>query len=257
MKPEVTIIKVGGDLLDDGPKFNEFIHAFSTLQGRKILVHGGGKGASRLLKNLDIPVKYHEGRRITDEATLEVVIMVYAGQINKKVVASLQSIGVQAIGMAGCDGDLINAHKRVKGKLDFGYAGDIDYVNASLINKLMEIGLVPVICPLTHDGEGQLLNTNADTIASEIAQSLIDHGSVNLHYCFGIKGVLGDINDQSSLVENLDIQLMNSMLEEGSISEGMIPKLSNAFNAKENGVDHVTIGDHLHFIQESGYTEVQ
>ena len=253
---DYRVIKVGGDLLDDPARFQEFMHAFASVEGKKILVHGGGKGASRLLESLNIPVKYHQGRRITDAETLEIVIMVYAGQINKKVVAALQSIGVQAIGMAGCDGDILNAHKRKVGDLDYGFAGDIDYVNASLMVKLMDLGLVPVLCPISHNGEGQLLNTNADTIASEVAQSLTNMGNVKLHYCFGVKGVLTDINDAGSLVKELDEVTMNALKETGQISAGMIPKLYNAFSARKSGVESVTVGDHVHFIKKSGFTHI-
>jgi acetylglutamate kinase len=253
---QYRIVKVGGDLLEKEAQFKEFIHAFSSIEGNKILVHGGGKEASRLLDALNIPVKYHEGRRITDAKTMEIVTMVYGGLINKNVVAKLQAIGVSAIGMAGCDGNIINAHKRIVDKIDYGYAGDIDYVNSNTLIKLMDAGLVPVICPLTHDGQGQLLNTNADTITSEIGISLAHKGQVKLHYCFGINGVLRDFNDKESVIEGIDELTFQKLRSEGNISAGMIPKLTNAFSAIKSGVSHVTIGNHTHFIQPSGYTQI-
>lgn len=253
---QFRIVKVGGDLLENETRFKEFIHAFSSVEGKKILVHGGGKEASRLLDALNIPVKYHEGRRITDAKTMEIVTMVYGGLINKNVVAQLQAIGVSAIGMAGCDGDIINAHKRNVDKIDYGYAGDIDYVNSDVLIKLMDTGLVPVICPLTHDGQGQLLNTNADTITSEIGVALSSKGRVKLHYCFGINGVLKDFEDKKSVIEELDQSIFQQLRSEGNISAGMIPKLTNAFNAIKGGVSNVTVGNHTHFIHSSGYTTI-
>jgi acetylglutamate kinase len=253
---KVTIVKIGGDLLDDQDKFLSFLHAFSSVEGQRILVHGGGKAASRLMKKLDIPVKYHEGRRITDEAAMEVVTMVYAGLINKNLVGQLQSIGVNAIGMAGCDGDLIQAHKRIVNDIDYGYAGDIDHINTRIVTQFLEKGLVPAICPITHDGAGQLLNTNADTIASAIASSLSSDYKVGLHYCFGIKGVMEDINDTDSLLEELNEKEFEALQSSGNIADGMIPKLSNAFAAIKSGVQEITIGDHIHFIQSSGFTRV-
>ena len=251
-----TIVKIGGDLLDDPSKFQSFLHAFSSVEGNKILIHGGGKAASRLMEDLNIPVKYHDGRRITDEASMEIVTMVYAGLINKKVVSQLHAIGVNSIGMAGCDGDLINAHKRTVKDVDYGYAGDIDHINTILTTKLLHSGLVPVICPITHDGEGLLLNTNADTIASEMAVALSLKYEVTLNYCFGIDGVLENIDDPNSLVNELNESVFNSYRSSGKISDGMIPKLTNAFTAKKKGVHRITVGNHIHFTQSSGYTQI-
>ena len=251
-----TIIKIGGDLLDDKPKLRAFLHAFSSVEGHRILVHGGGKAASRLMKDLQVPVKYHEGRRITDEAALEVVTMVYAGLINKNLVAQLHAIGVNAIGMAGCDGDLINAHKRIVKDIDYGFAGDIDHINAPLISQLLDIGMVPTICPISHDGNGQILNTNADTIASSVAVYLSSLYDVTLHYCFGIDGVMENIENPQSLIEEMDNPSFMAHKEAGKISDGMIPKLSNAFSAKNKGVQKITIGNHIHFTQSSGFTHI-
>jgi acetylglutamate kinase len=253
---KVTVIKIGGDLLDDHSRLHAFLYAFSSVEGHRILVHGGGKAASRLMKKLNIPVKYHEGRRITDEDSLEVVTMVYAGMINKTLVAKLQSIGVNAIGMAGCDGDLVHAHMRKVKELDYGYAGDIDHINSLLITQLLKAGLVPTICPITHDGAGQILNTNADTIASAISSSLGSIYEVSLHYCFGIEGVMEDINNSGSLVEELDRETFTTLKSSGKIADGMIPKLANAFLASKNGVKDITVGNHIHFTQSSGFTRI-
>ncbi len=251
-----TVIKIGGDLLEDSVKLQSFLHAFSSVEGHRLLIHGGGKAASRLMKDLNIPVKYNEGRRITDEETLKVVTMVYAGLINKNLVAQLHSMGVNAIGMAGCDGDLINAHKRIVKDIDYGYAGDIDHINKSLITQLLHSNLVPTICPISHDGSGQILNTNADTIASEMASALSDEFEVTLHYCFGIDGVLEDISDPGSLIGQLKETTFNTLKSAGKISAGMIPKLSNAFSARKKGVHKITIGNHIHFTQSTGFTHI-
>ena len=251
-----TIVKIGGDLLDHKTKFQSFLHAFSSIEGHRILIHGGGKAASRLMKDLDIPVKYHAGRRITDEASMEIVTMVYAGLINKNVVTQLHAIGVNAIGMAGCDGDMINAHKRIVVDVDYGYAGDIDHINTTLVSNLLSAGLVPTICPITHDGDGLLLNTNADTIASEMAVALSINYEVTLNYCFGIDGVLENINDPHSLIEELEEDAFLSLKAAGKISDGMIPKLTNAFTARKKGVQEITVGNHIHFTQSNGYTQI-
>ncbi len=242
MKPEVTIVKIGGALIDAPSKLQAVLKDFARLPGRKILVHGGGSKATTLGKRLGIPAEMHRGRRITSATTLELVVQVYAGLINKQIVAGLQAQSCQALGVSGADANLILATRRPVQSVDYGFVGDVVEVQKEHLNALMDMGFVPVFCAITHDGRGQLLNTNADTIAAEIAIAMAGSFDVTLLYCFDRKGVMRDVNDADSVVERLDKESCMKWSKAGVIHEGMLPKLDNCFNALENGVRRVKIG---------------
>ncbi len=238
----LVIIKIGGNIIDDEQKLAAFLQSFAEVNVKKILVHGGGKMATHLAEQLNIPQQLVDGRRITDAETLKIVTMVYAGYINKNIVAILQSNECNAIGLSGADGNMIKAHKRVHPTLDYGFVGDVDEVNGSFIHSLLQHNLTPVIAPVTHDGKGQLLNTNADTVAAEIAKAMSKLYYVDLVYCFEKDGVMKDVEDNSSVISHIDNNLYQSLKAEGVIAAGMIPKLDNAFNAIEHNVKTVSIG---------------
>ncbi len=253
---ELTIIKIGGKLIDNEQLSQECLQAFASKDGHKILVHGGGKSGSAALEQMGIEVKYHQGRRITDQETLKVITMVYAGDINKSLTAKLQSLQCNAIGLSGCDMNIIQAHKRIVKEIDYGYAGDIDHINAEGIAELLSIGLTPVISPITHDRKGQLLNTNADTIAATIAGAMTAYYDVRLYYCFEYMGVMQDLNDHDSLIPYIKKSEQETYLADGTISSGMIPKLTNAYYALGRGATEVSIGDHTHFTKTEGFTRI-
>lgn len=237
-----TVIKIGGNILDDAAALDDFLRQFAKLPGKKVLVHGGGKLATRLAGQLGIEQQLVDGRRITDTETLRIVTMVYAGLVNKQVVATLQSLGCNGVGLSGADGNLVQAHKRQKAGLDYGWVGDVDAVNAAWLGSLLEAGMTVVIAPITHDKKGQLLNTNADTIAQETAKALAGQLSVQLIYSFEKSGVLLDANDESTLIPTLRREQFAQLKTEGKIFAGMIPKLENAFAALDSGVEKVIIG---------------
>jgi acetylglutamate kinase len=239
----LRIVKIGGNVIEVEKELSKFLSLFAAISGPKILVHGGGKKASNLLPKLGITPHMHNGRRITDEATLEVVTMVYAGLVNKKLVAQLQSLGVNAIGMSGADANSILAHKRVVTDIDYGYAGDVDKVDGKMLTALIDLGLTPVFCALTHDKKGQLLNTNADTIAATIAEGMSPYMDVELNYCFELPGVLKNINDPESLIPKIDSDSYKVLQEDGIIATGMLPKMKNCFEALKGGVKIVKIGN--------------
>lgn len=239
---KLIVIKIGGNVVDDESRLDDFLQKFASLPFNKILVHGGGKLATRVAAELGIQQQIVEGRRITDEETLKVVTMVYAGTINKTIVAQLQSWGSNAIGITGADGNALLAHKRVGAKIDYGFVGDIDVVNSELFEILVANAYIPVIAPITHNAKGQLLNTNADTIAQEIAVSLSRKFDVCLIYCFEKSGVLSSIEDESSVIENLHSNSYGQLKKDGVIAQGMIPKLDNAFQSLNSGVEKVIIG---------------
>ncbi|HEU4471140.1 MAG TPA: acetylglutamate kinase [Flavisolibacter sp.] len=238
----LIVIKIGGNIIDNEEKLGDFLQQFAAIDNHKILVHGGGKLATKLAEQMNLPQQMVDGRRITDADTLKVVTMVYAGYINKQVVSLLQASGCNAIGLSGADGNSVRAHKRENAGRDYGFAGDVDEVNASLLYTLLHQGLVPVMAPITHDRQGQLLNTNADTVAQEVAKALAIHFRVDLIYSFEKEGVLLDVNDPSSLVGRIDPSSYRLLKEKGAIFAGMIPKLDNAFEALQQGVDRVIIG---------------
>ncbi|WP_413667529.1 acetylglutamate kinase [Mucilaginibacter sp. Mucisp86] len=241
---DLYIIKIGGNVIDNSENLYHFLKDFEALDGLKILVHGGGKVATQMAEDLGIESKMVDGRRITDIETLRVVTMVYGGLINKNIVAQLQRFGNNAIGLTGADGNFIKAVKRPVKTIDYGFVGDIvkDSINPENISRLLEAGFTPVFCAITHDGEGQLLNTNADTIASALAVALSGLYDTTLIYCFEKKGVLKDINDEESLIREIDPQHYEELKVERIIHSGMLPKLDNAFTAIACGVKAVIIG---------------
>ena len=237
----LTIIKVGGKVVENEASLNALLDQFVRISGNKLLVHGGGSTATEIAGKLGIETKMVNGRRVTDKDMLDVVTMVYGGLVNKKIVAGLQARNCNAIGLTGADLDMIRAKKRPAEPIDFGFVGDVEEVNSKELRLLIDENIVPVIAPLTHDGKGALLNTNADTITSEIAKELSNYFSVYLFYCFEKKGVLLDENDESSVIYDIDQNTFNDYIESGVISGGMIPKLENAFSAKRKGVREVLI----------------
>ena len=238
----LTVMKIGGNIIDDETKLSSFLKEFATISGKKILVHGGGKLATRLAEQLKIPQQLVDGRRITDVETLKIVTMVYAGYINKNIVVQLQANGENAIGICGADGNAILAHKRINATLDYGFAGDIDQVNVALFADLMEQGKTIIVAPITHDAKGQLLNTNADTVAQEIAKALSKTYSVQLIYSFEKAGVLADADNDETLIKEINPGSYKELKTSGTIFAGMIPKLDNAFTALNSGVKKVIIG---------------
>lgn len=244
---QLTVVKIGGNVIDDPAKLSDFLQQFAALKGAKILVHGGGKLATQLSASLGIEAKMVDGRRITDAKTLRLVTMVYAGWINKNIVTQLQSQSCNAIGLSGADAGLITAKKRPVKEIDYGFVGDLDAssVSAEGLKNLLDQGLMPVFSAITHDGEGQLLNTNADTIASALATAMAAHYATTLVYCFEKKGVLKDVNDNDSVIESINPKSYAEWKSQGAIHSGMLPKLDNAFSAIEQGVQRVIIGDAL------------
>ncbi|PHI18475.1 acetylglutamate kinase [Lewinellaceae bacterium SD302] len=238
---QLTIIKIGGKVLDDQDQLDAVLADFSAIRGRKILVHGGGKKASRLCEQLGIQPRMHAGRRITDAATLEVAVMTYAGVLNKQVVGRLQGLSCNAFGLSGVDGQAIVANKRPVGLVDYGFAGDVEWINEKLIAGLMELDVVPVFCAISADRSGQLLNTNADTIATLLAIALTQQYAVTLKFCFEKAGVLADPDDETSVLATLNSEEYTASTKAGNIYEGMIPKLDNAFAAKNAGVERVLV----------------
>ncbi|MBO7470633.1 MAG: acetylglutamate kinase [Bacteroidaceae bacterium] len=251
MKETLNIIKVGGGVVEDAASLASLLNQFAEMEVRKVLVHGGGRLATSMAASLGIESQMVGGRRITDAKMLEVVTMVYGGLVNKNIVAGLQAKGVKAVGLTGVDGDVIRSHKRppklvkmddgTEQMVDFGFVGDVDKVDAQLLVSLIESGIVPVLAPLTHDGEGHILNTNADTIASSVAQALAEHYEVTLTFCFEKAGVLRDANDDNSVIPLIDEQEASKLIAEGVIAGGMIPKIENAFDAIRKGVRQVVI----------------
>jgi len=243
MKP-LTIVKIGGNVIDNSENLHYFLEDFSALEGAKILVHGGGKVATDLGVSMGVEAKMVDGRRVTDIHTLRIVTMAYAGLINKNIVAQLQARACNAIGLTGADGNTIKAVKRPVKTIDYGFVGDLDEnsVAVGTINSLLEAGLVPVFCAITHDGDTQLLNTNADTVASAIAVAMSAVYETTLMYCFEKKGVLRDVEDDNSLVGEIRMDEFETLQAQGVVSGGMIPKLHNAFEAIKSGVREVYIG---------------
>ena len=243
MQP-LHVIKIGGNVIDNSENLHRFLKDFTALDGYKILVHGGGKVATQVSETMGIDARMVDGRRITDIDTLRIVTMVYGGLINKNIVAQLQRYGNNAIGLTGADGDFIRARKRPVKTIDYGFAGDLyeGSIKPENIGKLLHSGFTPVFCALTHDGEGQLLNTNADTIASALAVALAKLYETTLIYCFEKKGVLQDINDEGSLIRDIDPKRYEQLKAKQIIHSGMLPKMDNAFTAISCGVKAVIIG---------------
>ena len=239
------IIKIGGNVIDNEDALSEFLQAFAGVKGLKILIHGGGKIASKIGEQLGIQSNYNNGRRITDDATIDLVTMVYGGLVNKKIVAQLQSFQCNAIGVTGADANLIPATKRPVEEIDFGWVGDVDssQVNTEFLALLLQHNLTPVFAPLTHDQQGHILNTNADTIASALAVSLSNDFNVRLVYCFEKKGVLENVDDEHSVIPHINKEKYATLLQENKLFAGILPKLHNAFAAIDAGVQEVLIGD--------------
>ena len=242
---KLFIIKVGGNVLDNAKGQQSFLEKFANISAKKILVHGGGKIATSIGKQLGIEPNYINGRRITDEATIDLVTMVYGGLINKKLVAALQSMNCNAIGLTGADGNIIPATKRPVAEIDYGFVGDIGSLQLAVdsLHLFLDNKLVPVVAPLTHDGNGQLLNTNADTIASALAVALSKQYDVRLIYCFEKKGVLENVEDGSSVITLIDKEKYQLLLQDKKLADGILPKIENAFAAINSGVKEVLIGD--------------
>lgn len=242
-KKTLHIVKIGGNIINNEVLLNSFLKDFAELEGSKILVHGGGNKATELAHELGLKPKIINGRRVTDKANLEIVTMVYAGLLNKKITAQLQQYNCNAIGLSGADANCISAHKRIVKEIDYGFAGDIDLVNSSTIQLFLQNNIIPVFCAITHNKKGQLLNTNADTIASEIAIAMSSNFLVELNYVFELNGVLESIEDKNSVIHSINLKKYEQLIEKEFISEGMIPKLHNCFNALKEGVSKVKIGN--------------
>ena len=254
----LKIVKIGGNIIDDAAALESFLGNFAKLEGPKILVHGGGKLATKLAYQMEVPVKLTNGRRITDAETLDIITMVYAGKINKNIVAQLQSHHCNAVGFTGADGNSIVSVKRPATPIDFGFVGDVKKVHTQVIQLLLDAHVVPVFCAITHDEDGQLLNTNADTIASELAIGFSNLYHTQLYYCFEKNGVLTNINDDDSVVEIINKYNYKTLKDEGVIADGMLPKLDNCFHALEHNVQKVCIGKpQMLFNTQSKFTTIQ
>ena len=250
-KEKLSIVKIGGNIIEDDTSLNAFLKLFSTVEGKKILVHGGGKSATAMASKLGIESKMVNGRRITDKETLEVITMVYGGLVNKNMVAKLQALQIDAIGLTGADINSIKSNKRKVTNIDYGFVGDVKEVASNSIDRLIKGNFTPVFCAITHDGNGQLLNTNADTIASKVAIGMSKKYDTTIYYCFELNGVLRNINDQNSVVKYLNINTYNKLLKDGNIADGMLPKLENCFDALKNGVSKVNMGNTNMFTKEN------
>ncbi len=242
-KQTLQIFKIGGNVINNEDALTSFLKDFSAVEGPKILVHGGGKKATEVSSAMGLQPKMVNGRRVTDEATVEVVTMVYAGLLNKKIVAQLQKFNCNAMGLSGADANCILAHKRIVKDVDYGYAGDVDAINDVLIDVLLKNNVTPVFCAITHDKNGQLLNTNADTIASEVAIGMSNLYQTELNFVFELKGVLENIEDKDSVITEINAEKYEQLVAKGVIADGMLPKLHNCFNSLKKGVSKVKIGD--------------
>ena len=241
MKLPLTIVKVGGAVVEDSARLDSLLSAFAAIDGRKVLVHGGGRRATAIASRLGVESRMVDGRRVTDGAMLEVVTMVYGGLVNKDIVTRLQARGINSIGLTGADGGVILSHKRPVKDVDYGFVGDVDRVDGSRLASLIEGGFTPVMAPLTHDGHGQMLNTNADTIAAETAKALAERYDVTLMYCFEKPGVMAEPDDDSTLIPVITRQDFRRLKADGTVTGGMLPKLENAFSAIDAGVSRVNI----------------
>ena len=241
MKEKITVIKVGGKIVEEQATLAGLLNRFAAIEGNKVLIHGGGRSATRIAAQLGIESRMVDGRRITDREMLEVVTMVYGGLVNKNIVAGLQARGINALGLTGADCNIIRAHKRPVKSVDYGFVGDVEAADGAMLSKFIEQGITPIVAPLTHDGKGNLLNTNADTMAAETAKALAAHYDVTLIYCFEFPGVMRNPEDESSLIATITRESYAALLADGTVSGGMIPKIDNAFNAIESGVGRVII----------------
>ena len=250
-KEKLSIVKIGGNIIEDDALLQTFLKLFSKIEGKKILVHGGGKRATHMASKLGIESTMVNGRRVTDAQTLEVITMVYGGLVNKNMVAQLQAFNVDAIGLTGADVNSISSTKRPVKDIDYGFVGDVKKVAHQSIDKLIQAGFTPVFCAITHDGHGQLLNTNADTITSQVAVGMSNIYETAIYYCFELNGVLEDINDKNSVIKHIDKTTYSDLLEKGIIADGMLPKLENCFDALHHGVGTIHMGNLSMFTQEN------
>jgi len=242
---QLFVIKIGGHVIDNGTSLDAFLKDLATIDSKRILIHGGGKIATKIGDKLGIESKYINGRRITDDETIDLVTMVYGGLVNKKIVAQLQSLNCNAIGLTGADANIIPARKRPVKEIDFGWVGDVEYekMNIDILHQLLQSGAVPVFAPLTHDAGGHILNTNADTVASSLAVALSKFYNVRLIYCFEKKGVLENVSDENSVIKKINKEVYRQLAAEKKLFEGILPKIDNAFAAIDAGVKQVLIGD--------------
>ncbi len=254
---KISVVKIGGNVIENRRALAAFLNDFAALEGSKIIVHGGGKEATLMAQQLGIPVQMIDGRRVTDAATLDLITMVYGGKINKTIVAQLQALGCNALGFTGADGNSITALKRSPQPVDFGFVGDVSKVETALLKVLFQQGITPVFCAITHDGAGQLLNTNADTVAASLAKALATDFEVQLMYCFEKKGVLENVEDNASVLPKINAELYEKLKRENKIHSGMLPKLHNCFDALQQGVKHVFIGDAEMIRLQAPYTQIE
>jgi|TARA_B110000285_G_scaffold235539_1_gene317920 acetylglutamate kinase len=254
---KVQIVKIGGNIIENRKDLHVFLSDFSKIKGPKILVHGGGKEVTQMATKINVPVKIIDGRRVTNLENLEIITMLYAGKINKTIVAQLQALNCNSLGLTGADGNSIVAEKRSPNPIDYGFVGDVVSVNASFFTNLLHQGITPVNCAITHNKKGQLLNTNADTIAAKIAASLASNFEVTLSYCFEKKGVLEDIKNEKSVLPSINKVLYVSLKNTGVIHSGMLPKLHNCFEALQKGVQQVRIGNQKMITETKNYTQIQ
>ena len=254
---KLQVVKVGGNVIENRETLSDFLIDFTKIRGAKILVHGGGKEATQMAHKLNIPVQIIEGRRVTDKANLEIISMLYAGKLNKTIVALLQAYSCDSLGLTGADGNSVVAKKRSSKPIDFGFVGDVISVNSALFNLLLNQKITPVCCAVTHDKNGQLLNTNADTIAAEIASSMSAYFEVTLSYCFEKKGVLKKLMDEDSVIPSINLNQYEYLKKEGIINEGMLPKIKNCFEALRKGVTMVRIGNSKMITESITYTQIK
>ncbi|MBQ4820995.1 acetylglutamate kinase [Aquimarina sp. MMG016] len=251
MKQEKLLVaKIGGNIIEDEKALSSFLEDFSKIEGPKVLVHGGGKSATNLASKLGVKTEMIDGRRITSAKNLDIVVKTYAGLLNKKIVAGLQRNNCNALGLTGADANVIQAEKRPVQFIDYGYVGDVTKVNSEMIKGFIELGITPIFCAVTHDGNGQLFNTNADTIASEIASAMGSFYDVSLFYCFELKGVLENIEDKDSVIEHIDLEKYSALRDAEVIADGMLPKLQNCFDALQKNVSKVHIAN-AEFIKDN------
>ncbi len=253
----LKVIKIGGNIIDNEDALQTYLKEFSKIEGLKLLVHGGGKLATKLANQMQVEVKMIDGRRITDAETLDIITMVYAGKINKNIVAKLQANNCNAMGFSGADGNTIVSYKRPVKTIDYGFVGDVKQVNTKSLELLLSNNITPVFCAITHDKNGQLLNTNADTIASELAIALSKIFKTELYYCFEKNGVLKDVNDDHSVIESITSENVHQLIDNQIISEGMLPKINNCMHAVNHNVQKVCIGKpEMLFDKNSTYTTI-
>ncbi|KAA1244397.1 acetylglutamate kinase [Aquimarina sp. RZ0] len=249
-KQKLLVAKIGGNIIENEEALRSFLEDFSKVENPKILIHGGGKSATKLASRLGVKTEMIDGRRITSTENLDIVVMTYAGLLNKTIVSGLQKYHCNALGLTGADANVITADKRPVQFVDYGYVGDVTKVNNRTIKGFLELGITPVFCAVTHDQQGQLFNTNADTIASEVASAMGELYDVSLFYCFELKGVLENIEDKNSVIEHINLEKYSALIDAGIIADGMLPKIQNCFDALQKNVSKVHIAN-AEFIKDT------